>query len=395
MQNTTAEKGSSLPVRKSRWIIIVTIACVGSATAGLSWRYSMSSTQPQPEIVSDAVVRTVTALGRLEPKGEVIQLSAAASTQASRVEQLLVKEGDRIKIGQTIAILDSRDRASAAVDEAESQVRVAQAKLAQIQAGAKQVEIVAQQAAITRLEAQHQGDIDAETATVARLQAQVQNATVENQRYETLYQDGAISASQLDSKRLTLETAQKNLQEAQAVLRRTQTTSSPQLSEAKATLNRIAEVRPVNVQAAEAKVSQAIAAVNQAKANLEQAFVKSPQNGMVLDINTRPGELIGNSGIVEIGQTDPMYAVAEVYQSDISRVRSGQRVRLTSDSFPAQLQGTVEWIGAQVQRQNTVNTDPSENIDARVIEVHVRLDYISSQKAAKFTNLQVKAVIEL
>jgi HlyD family secretion protein len=371
------------------------IACVGGATAGLSWRYSMSSTQPQTEIVSDAVVRTVTALGRLEPKGEVIQLSAAASTQASRVEQLLVKEGDRIKVGQTIAILDSRDRASAAVDEAESQVRVAQAKLAQIQAGAKQGEIVAQQAVIARLEAQHQGDINAQTATVARLQAQVQNAAVENQRYETLYQDGAISASQQDSKRLALETAQKNLQEAQAVLRRTQTTSSPQLSEAKATLDRIAEVRPVDVQAAEAEVSQAIAAVNQAKANLEQAFVKSPQNGMVLDINTRPGELIGNSGIVEIGQTDPMYAVAEVYQSDISRVRSGQRVRLTSDSFPDQLQGTVEWIGAQVQRQNTVNTDPSENIDARVVEVHVRLDHTSSQKAAKFTNLQVKAVIEL
>lgn len=395
MQNTTTEKGSSLPVRKSRWIIIMMIACVGGATAGLSWRYSMSSTQPQTEIVSDAVVRTVTALGRLEPKGEVIQLSAAASTQASRVEQLLVKEGDRIKVGQTIAILDSRDRASAAVDEAESQVRVAQAKLAQIQAGAKQGEIVAQQAVIARLEAQHQGDINAQTATVARLQAQVQNAAVENQRYETLYQDGAISASQQDSKRLALETAQKNLQEAQAVLRRTQTTSSPQLSEAKATLDRIAEVRPVDVQAAEAEVSQAIAAVNQAKANLEQAFVKSPQNGMVLDINTRPGELIGNSGIVEIGQTDPMYAVAEVYQSDISRVRSGQRVRLTSDSFPDQLQGTVEWIGAQVQRQNTVNTDPSENIDARVVEVHVRLDHTSSQKAAKFTNLQVKAVIEL
>jgi len=138
MQNTTAQKGSSLRIRKSRWIIITTIAlCVGGTATGLFWRYSMSSTQPQPEIVSDAVVRTVTALGRLEPKREVIQLSAAASTQASRVEQLLVKEGDRIKIGQTIAILDSRDRASAAVDEAESQVRVAQAKLAQIQAGAK------------------------------------------------------------------------------------------------------------------------------------------------------------------------------------------------------------------------------------------------------------------
>ena len=394
VQNATLEKGSSSLVR-NRWIIIATIAlCIGGTTMGLFWRNSISSTQPQLVPVSDSVVRTVTALGRLEPKGEVIQLSAPASSQASRVEQLLVKEGDRVKAGQTVAILDNRARASAAVDEAEAQVRVAQAKLAQIQAGAKRGEIAAQQALIARLDAQHQGDVDAQAATVARLRAQAQNAAVENKRYGSLYQEGAISASERDSKRLTLETDQKSLQEAQAVLRRIQTTSSPQLSEAKANLARIAEVRPTDLQAAEAEINRAKAAVNQAKADLEQAFVKSPQNGSVLGINTHPGELIGDSGIVEIGQTDPMYAVAEVYQSDIRRVRAGQRVRLTSDSLSDELQGTVEWIGAQVQRQNIINTDPSENIDARIVEVHVRLDDASSQKAAKFTNLQVKAVIE-
>lgn len=394
VQNATLEKGSSSLVR-NRWIIIATIAlCIGGTTTGLFWRNSISSTQPQLVPVSDSVVRTVTALGRLEPKGEVIQLSAPASSQASRVEQLLVKEGDRVKAGQTVAILDNRARASAAVDEAEAQVRVAQAKLAQIQAGAKRGEIAAQQALIARLDAQHQGDVNAQAATVARLRAQAQNAAVENKRYGSLYQEGAISASERDSKRLTLETDQKSLQEAQAVLRRIQTTSSPQLSEAKANLARIAEVRPTDLQAAEAEINRAKAAVNQAKADLEQAFVKSPQNGSVLSINTRPGELIGDSGIVEIGQTDPMYAVAEVYQSDIRRVRAGQRVRLTSDSLSDELQGTVEWIGAQVQRQNIINTDPSENIDARIVEVHVRLDDASSQKAAKFTNLQVKAVIE-
>jgi HlyD family secretion protein len=68
---------------------------------------------------------------------------------------------------------------------------------------------------------------------------------------------------------------------------------------------------------------------------------------------------------------------------------------VTSDSLPGELQGTVDWIGSKVLRQNVVNTDPSENIDARVVEVHVRLNEASSQKAAKFTNLQVKVVIEL
>lgn len=390
--------GQNIAVRESssnrhRWLLIIVASalCLGGTT-GILWYRSRSSPPPQP--VTVPTIKTVTALGRLEPKGEVIQLSAPASGQTSRIEQLLVKEGEVVKIGQTIAILDNRDKLQAAVEQAEEQVRVAQAKLAQIQAGAKQGEIDAQKATIARLNAQRQGDVDAQTATVERLQAEVQNAATEYQRYENLYRAGAISASERDNKQLTLKTTQKNLQESQATLRRTQTTSLPQLGEAKANLDRIAEVRPVDVKAAQAEINQAIASVKQAKANLEQAFVKSTQNGTILAINSRPGEIIGNSGIVEIGQTNPMYAVAEVYQSDISKVKVGQSVRVTSNSLPSELQGKVERIGAQVKRQAIINTDPSTNIDARVIEVHVQLDEASSQKASKFTNLQVKVVIE-
>jgi HlyD family secretion protein len=90
-----------------------------------------------------------------------------------------------------------------------------------------------------------------------------------------------------------------------------------------------------------------------------------------------------------------MYAVAEVYQSDINKVRLGQRVRLQSESLGDQLVGTVDRLGMQVQRQNVINSDPTSNIDSRVVEVHVRLDEPSSQNAARFSNLQVRAVIEL
>jgi HlyD family secretion protein len=48
-----------------------------------------------------------------------------------------------------------------------------------------------------------------------------------------------------------------------------------------------------------------------------------------------------------------------------------------------------------VQKQNIINTDPSENIDSRVVEVQVQLDKASSEKAAKFSNLQIKAVINV
>ncbi|QLE54100.1 ABC exporter membrane fusion protein [Nostoc sp. TCL26-01] len=348
-------------------------------------------------------LKTVTALGRIEPKGTVIKLSATTSSEGSRVEQLLVKEGDRVKPGQLIAVLDSRDRLEAAFKEAQAQVKVAQANLSRTQAGAKPGEIAAQQATIARLEAESQGNVAAQLATVARLQAEVQNAQAENQRYQTLYEQGAIAASQRDNKRLNLETAQKTLQEAQAQLQRIQASSWQQLQQAKATLAQITDVRGVDVAAAKAEVNRAIAARNQAEVDLQQAYVRWPKDStqtsspdaQVFEIHTRPGELVSNDGIADIGQTNQMYVVAEVYESDISKIKPGQQVRIIGDYLPIELQGIVERKGLQVRRQNVVNTDPTSNIDNRVIEVQIRLNHPSSQQAADLTNMQVKAVIEL
>ncbi|MFS0513831.1 ABC exporter membrane fusion protein [Nostoc sp. UIC 10607] len=340
-------------------------------------------------------LKTVTALGWIEPEGKVIKLSAAVSTEGSRVEKLLVKEGDRVKAGQVIAILNSHDRLQAELKEAHEQVKVAQANLNRIQAGAKRGEIAAQKAAIARLEAERQGNINTQVATIERFQAEVRNAQAEDERYQQLYQKGAISASQRDNKRLSLETAQKSLQEAQAQLNRTQSTSQQQVKEATATLDEIAEIRGVDVEAAQAEINRAVAAMNLAKVNLKQAEVRSPQNGQVFEIHTHPGELVSNDGIADIGQTSQMYVIAEVYESDIGKVHSGQQVRVLGDYLPIELQGIVDHKGLQVRRQNVINTDPVSNIDNRVVEVHIRLDEASSRKAATLTNMQVKAVIEL
>ncbi|MBG1242090.1 ABC exporter membrane fusion protein [Nostoc sp. NZL] len=340
-------------------------------------------------------LKTVTALGRIEPEGKVIKLSAAVSAEGSRVEKLLVKEGDRVKAGQVIAILNSRDRLEAELKEAQEQVKVAQANLNRIQAGAKRGEIAAQKAAIARLKAERQGSISTQAATIERFQAEVRNAQAEDERYQQLYQQGAISASQRDSKRLSLETAQKSLQEAQAQLNGTQSTSQQQVKEATATLDEIAEIRGVDVEAAQAEINRAVAAMNLAKINLKQAEVRSPQNGQVFEIHTHPGELVSNDGIADIGQTSQMYVITEVYESDIGKVHSGQQVRVIGDYLPIELQGIVDHKGLQVRRQNVINTDPVSNIDNRVVEVHIRLDEVSSRKAATLTNMQVKAVIEL
>ena len=395
MEYTAENKSkSSKPLVKKIPALVIGLMMLGGVAV---YRLTQTSTtESEVPLQTMPKITTVTALGRLEPSGEIIQVSVSSGAEGNRLEELLVEVGDEIERGEVIAVLDSRDRYMAALDRAKEQVAVARANLDIVKAGAKRGEIRAQEAAIARIEAERSNDIAAQKATVSRIKAEVDNARVEYQRYEQLYKDGAISASERDSKYLTLETAKEQLAEAKATLNRIESAQQQQLAEAKATLNKIAEVRPVDVAVAEAEVRQAQAAVKIDRAELDRAYVKSPQAGTVIKILTRPGEVVsGDEGIARIGQIKEMYAVAEVYESDISKVKLGQAVTVTSSAIDGKLTGTVAKIGLEIERQEVVNTDPTANIDARVVEVKVKLDKESSQKVAGLTNLQVKARIEL
>ena len=96
-----------------------------------------------------------------------------------------------------------------------------------------------------------------------------------------------------------------------------------------------------------------------------------------------------------MGQTAQMVAVAEVYQTDIGKVRLGQPAAITSQAISGQLRGTVSQIGLQVDRQNVFSNQPGENLDRRIVEVKIRLHPEDSQRIAGLTNLQVETAIQL
>ncbi len=391
--------------RVRRTLILVTgcMVVIGGITWGAlrgSDRLAVLSEQvfaTAPQEVDDdppPIIQTLTALGYVEPIGEVIRLSPPSSSGSSRIEELRVAEGDRVARGQVVAVLDNRDRLQAALERAQGQLQIAEATLAQVQAGAKQGEIQAQAATIVRLEAEIRNQIEAQEAALARLNAEFENAQADFQRYQRLFEEGAISASERDRFALSLEAAEKQVLEAQAELNRLRSTEQPQLEEAHATLDRIQEIRPVDVQVAAAEVVAQQAAVQEAEAELDQAYLRAPQAGQILKIHTYPGEIADQDGVMEIGETDQMAVVAEVYESDIDQVQLGQRARIYADVFAEPLEGMVERIGLKVERQQVINTDPSENIDARVIEVRIILDPTSSSRVAHLTNLQVMAEIQ-
>ncbi|QSJ15501.1 ABC exporter membrane fusion protein [Nostoc sp. UHCC 0702] len=374
---------------------------------------------------------TVTALGRILPKDKIISLSGSSDLPTVGVAKILVKEGDKVKQGQLLAILDNVDRLRATLQQARQKVAVAEARLMQARAGqAKKGEIAAQEANIDNLNAQFSGEISTQKANISRLKAELQHqiaaqdaenmrlqaewehAKAECDRYEALFKDGAVSASIRESKCLEKQTTQEQLnvgdankkriretltqqiREAQALLNKTLSSYPKQIKEAKANLQQVIEVRPVDVQVAEAELKQAKAAVIEAQTNLDSAYVKAPTDAEVLNINTFAGEKISSQGIVDIAQTQQMYVIAEVYETEIEQIRVGQTATITSSAFKNKLQGKVEQISAKVGKKDVLNSDPTLEVDARVVEVKIHLRPESSVQAANLINLEVEVAID-
>ncbi len=437
IQDSFASEISAVPGRSKRYRWSVVGVTLAIAIGGASWvalrHYAESAAiDAEVEQAAEPLVKTVTALGRLQPKGDIVNLSAPASAGNSpRVAALNKRAGEAVAKGEVVAILDGLDRLNAAVAEAKSQVAIAETRLKQVRAGAKVGEVNAQRAEIERIRAQVEGDVLEQQQAIARLEVQLNGdvasqqanlrrlkstlavAAKDYERYRHLHQKGAVSDSAFESRRLTFETTRQDIRAAEAILTQTQQTAARQLKEAqvrlkklevagqqqirqaKEQLKRVAEVRPVDIDLAVAEVESAKANLKQAQVNVEDAYVRSPQDGVILEVLARPGEVIDSTGIVEIGQTNNMYAVAEIYQSDIFKIKPGQTATITSDSIDGTLTGTVDWVESKIRRQNVVSADPTDNIDARVVEVHIHLDPKSSQRVKHLTNLQVKTVIDL
>jgi HlyD family secretion protein len=335
-----------LSLRRHRGALLGGLACLTLLGVGLvSLKQEPQKAQTQPVPAKVPAPTKITALGRLEPQGEVFAVSSSGNGSTSdRVAQVLVEEGSQVKAGQVIAILDSRDRLQAVFEKAKGDVQ--------------------------SLDAQLRGERAVETATIERLNANLRVSRKDCQRYETLIKAGAVSAQERDSFCLRAETASDSLDEGRANLNRIVTTGEERLITAKA-------------------------AQKQAYAELMLSYIRAPKAGEILKIHTKPGELIGAKGIVEMGQTNQMVAVAEVYETDITRVKPGQAAIVTSEALSDTLQGEVVRIGRLVTQQKILDPNPTADSDARIVEVKILLDSASSDKVKGLTNQRIRAVITI
>jgi len=313
---------------------------------------------PTPVLQIAPTLGTISCLGRIEPDFEVITLGIPSVAQDGipLIAVLKIEEGDDIKAGQLVAELDNRRRLESILQVAESRVKVAEQRLAQIKAGPKPA------------------DLSAQRTEISKLHIEQDHAESEYRRTERMFQNGDIAKVELDARRVQWDT-QKQL-----------------LKQAEERLASLAEVRQVDVNYAQAEIDAAIAEAKRAKSELDQAFIYSPINGRVVKIHARAGAQIGSNGIAEVAKTDRMYAVAEVYETDISRVKLGQSADVSSESLSEKLLGHVERIGLRATKNSVLSADPASFSDKRVVEVKVLLD--EPQKVAGLINARVTVAIK-
>lgn len=313
-----------------------------------------------PEMAATLLPTDVVGLARLMPRGDVAIVAAPYGAGDARVAAILVAEGDRVKRGQPVAMLDNRSALEGAVLAAEAGLAVREAALAQTRSAV----------AASRAEAQ---------ATLDQARAAAREAGTALDRTESLATRGVATSALLDAARAEAEEASLAVRRAEATL--TRFTSS----DLDAQPDVVVAAR--NVAAAEADLARA-------RLDMARADVRAPIDGVILDIHATAGQRPPAEGVMEMGDTDRMMAEVEIWQDRISAVAVGQPVEIAAGALPGGLQGAVESIGLTVGRQGLISDDAAANADARVIRVLVALDAASSRRAAKFVGLEAVARID-
>lgn len=334
---------------------------------------------------------TVSAFGRLEPDGGLIDVSATAGEIVDRV---LVQEGDTVTKDQELVYLRSRKLY-------ESELAYAQAALSDAQAQSMAAaKVGAAQTAEARFAVAQTGEpLDLEIASAEkRVEVLKNNLQIAQDDTKRLVDQGdKIPSEQLARQRLVEKGAKLELEAAESNLQMLRSTARLKKDQARAQLE--------SAQADEVRLNNSVALqsakknVERAQARLDLATIRSPMNGRILRIVTKEGSAVGAQPVLQMANTDRMYVNAEVYESDLQRIKVGQKVTVSSPALPQDLHGEVEKILWTVSREAVRSLDPTAPSDLRVIPVKVRLDKAEVARfrelLTRLINLQVDVYIEV
>ncbi len=293
-----------------------------------------------------------------------------------QIKQILVKQGDSVKKGQVMAVLDDsllQDQIRQAKAEVESQ---------EAEVASREADLASKQAALESSKANvisSQATVEQRQADLAQAKAKLREAERNYQRNQKLSNQGAISKQLFETAQTNFETAKEGVRIAQANIRSAKANVSSAIA---------------NIRSAEAGVNSAIAKINSAKAGtrsatarvqqlktqLGQTVVLAPVSGIVAEKLARVGDITGVPPQTQVGTvvggTQKLFSIirngnlelqAKVPTVQLSQIKVGQTAKMTAQSDNRiQLRGKVREIEPVVdgqRREATVKIDlPSTNL---------------------------------
>ncbi len=327
-----------------------------AAGAGFVWMRPGEAERAPTQVVEAGPVG-IGALGRLEPASRIRRLAPGPGQDGARTERLLVTEGDRVTQGQLLAEFADATLKDAALRQAEAQLAQARARLDRTRAAGRPSEIAAQRA---RIEA---------------LSAAEANARREAERAERLERSGAGAEAVAERARFAA------------------TRTRAERAEAEAGLETLLRPRPEDLALAEAELAAAEAAVARARAEAALARLTAPIAGTVIRVIARAGERVPTDGVLEIADLAGMDVVADVYETDLPRLRLDAPAEVVVPGEATRFPATVREIGWQVRRTTQAGTDPVAAVDARTVEVRLGLSPEAATALARRSNMQVQVAI--
>lgn len=250
----------------------------------------------------------------------------------STLLELRIKDGQMVKRDEIVAVLSEYPRADVAVRTAEANLE----KLNQVREG------MLTGSRVTR---------------IAMQEAAIQT-TIEQNKLSAL--ERQRSAKPLDQKEIEASLAEGTLEKQ------------------KATLHLMKQSLTADLALNDIDLANAKAALDSARSNRETTLVRSPLDGIVVQIFARQGERVSTAGIAKVVDMRQLRVLADVDELHVGRVAQGGKVEVTFRGSPTIYKGTISRVAPTVKRMQRVEPDGGTSTDARVVQVEIEIDDPSS-----------------
>jgi membrane fusion protein (multidrug efflux system) len=337
METTTNEVKAAPKKRNPIFIIILILLVLGGGWFG----YTKYQHAQHHEDTDDAQVSA--------------DIVPAIPRVSGYVTDVRVRDNQRVKKGDTLVVLDSRDYVIK-VEQAEAALGIARSNLGSAQANtnAAKANIATSQASIGTIEAQ-----------IESAKVNVWRTTEDYNRYANLIKDHSVTQQQFEQ-----ASAAKQLAERQLDILQQQKLQASQQTNAVASQSN-ASASQINV--ADATIKQRQVDVDAAKLNLSYTVITATQDGLVSKVNVQPGQFVqAGQALFSIVHSEDVWVIGNFKETQLNKMVVGQKVIVKADVFPKH-QFTAVLSSFSPATGSTFALLPPDNASGNFVKVVQRL----------------------